>query len=202
MTSQSVAPPGRVRGLRVLVSAASMRGATAEIAQAIGQALRRRTGTTLNRMWRCAMAKIEGEILIDQPVEAVFDFVADQRNELHYNPRMVSAAKITDGPVGKGTVFRSATKSMGRTAGMRIELTGYDRPGRLTSHTIMRQADMDGTLTFEPAPSGTRMRWSWLVRPKGAVRLLAPLITWMGRRQEQTIWTSMKRYLENTAAES
>jgi hypothetical protein len=66
----------------------------------------------------------------------------------------------------------------------------------------MRQADMDGTLTFEPTPSGTRMRWSWLVRPKGAVRLLAPLITWMGRRQEQTIWTSMTRYLENTAAES
>lgn len=117
---------------------------------------------------------------------------------------MVRAAKITDGPVGKGTVFRSATKSMGRTAEMRIELTGYDRPGRLASHTIMRQAGMDGTLTFEPAPSGTRMRmrWSWLVRPKGAVRLLAPLITWMGRRQEQTIWTSMKRYLENTAAES
>jgi hypothetical protein len=32
------------------------------------------------------------------------------------------------------------------------------------------------------------------------VRLLTPLITWMGRRQEQTIWTSMKRYLENTEA--
>ena len=57
---------------------------------------------------------------------------------------------------------------------------------------------MEGMLTFEPAPPGTRMRWSWQVRPKGAVRLLAPLITWMGRRQEQTIWASMKRYLEDT----
>ncbi len=144
------------------------------------------------------MAEIEGEILIGRPVEEVFDFVADQRNEPHYNPRMVRAAKVTDGPVGKGTVFRSATKSIGRTAEMRIELTGFDRPARLASHAIMRQADMAGTLTFEPAPSGTRMRWSWRVRPKGAVRLLAPLITWMGRRQEQAIWTSMKRYLENT----
>ena len=32
------------------------------------------------------MAKIEGEILIGRPVEAVFDFVADQRNEPQYNP--------------------------------------------------------------------------------------------------------------------
>ena len=145
------------------------------------------------------MAQIEGEILIGRPVEEVFDFVADQRNEPHYNPRMVRATKVTGGPVGKGTVFRSAAKSMGRTAEMSIELTGFDRPVRLASLTIMRQADIAGTLTFEPAPLGTRMRWSWRVRPKGAVRLLAPLITWMGRRQEQAIWTSMKRYLENTA---
>ena len=46
MTAQAVASPGRVRGLRVLVSGASMHGATAEIAEAIGLALRRRTGTT------------------------------------------------------------------------------------------------------------------------------------------------------------
>jgi hypothetical protein len=44
------------------------------------------------------------------------------------------------------------------------------------------------------------MRWSWQLRAKGAVRLLAPLITWMSSRQEQAIWASMKRYLENTAA--
>lgn len=146
------------------------------------------------------MAKIEGEILIGRSVEDVFDFVADQRNEPEYNPRMVRAAKITDGPVGEGTVFRSATKSMGRTAEMSIELTGYDRPVRLTSRTIMRQADIAGTLTFELTASGTRMRWAWHVRPKGAVWLMTPLITWMGRRQEQAIWTSMKRYLEDTAA--
>lgn len=148
------------------------------------------------------MAEIQGEVLISRPVEEVFDFVADQRNELQYNPRMVRAAKITGGPVGEGTVFRSATRSLGRTAGMSIELTGYDRPARLASRTVMRQADIQGTLTFAPAGSGTRMRWSWQIRPRGAVWLLAPLITWMGRRQEQAIWASMKRYLESTPAAS
>jgi hypothetical protein len=88
---------------------------------------------------------------------------------------------------------------MGRTTEMRIELTSYDRPARLASRTTMRQARVDGTLTFEPAPPGTRMRWSWQVQPKGAVRPLAPLITWIGRRQERSIWTSLKRYLENPA---
>lgn len=43
----------------------------------------------------------------------------------------------------------------------------------------MRQADIDGMLTFEPVPDGTRMHWSWHVRPKGPSRLLAPVINWM-----------------------
>jgi uncharacterized protein YndB with AHSA1/START domain len=142
------------------------------------------------------MARIEGELVIDQPVEAVFDYVADQRNEPQYNPQMVRAEKITPGPVRAGTKFRSAVASMGRTAEMLIECTGYDRPRRLASTTTMRQADISYALTFEPAGTGTRMRWLGRVRPKGAYRLLGPLITWMGRRQERRIWASLKHRLE------
>jgi hypothetical protein len=32
----------------------------------------------------------------------------------------------------------------------------------------MAQAGISYTLTFEPAPAGTRMRWSGQVQPKGA----------------------------------
>ena len=148
------------------------------------------------------MARIEGEIVIDRPVEVVFDYVADQSNEPQYNPRMVRAENITPGTVGKGTRFRSAVASMGRTAEMLIECTGYYRPTRLTSTTTMRQADISYTLTFEPTATGTRMRWSGQVQPKGGFRLLGPLITWMGIRQEQRIWTSLKNRLEATPAQA
>ena len=96
--------------------------------------------------------------LPDGPRPRREDHVLSEKKTGQPGHSVVRAAKVTDGPVGKGTVFRSATKSMGRTAEMSIELTGFDRPARLASHTIMRHADMAGTLTFEPAPSGTRMR--------------------------------------------
>jgi hypothetical protein len=148
------------------------------------------------------MARIAGDIVIDRPVEVVFDYVADQSNEPQYNPQMVRAEKMTAGPVGVGTRFRSAVASMGRTAEMVIECTGYDRPRRLDSTTTMQQADIGYTLTFEPAGTGTRMRWSGQVRPKGAYRLLGPMITWMGRRQERRIWTSLKHRLEASPADA
>jgi carbon monoxide dehydrogenase subunit G len=146
------------------------------------------------------MARIEGEILIDRPVDVVFDYVADQSNEPRYNPQMVRAEKITAGPVRKGTQFRSAVASRGRTAEMLIECTGYDRPALFATTTTMAQADISYTLRFEPVAAGTRMRWSGQVRPKGAVRLLGPVITWMGIRQEQRIWTSLKKHLEAAPA--
>ena len=142
------------------------------------------------------MARIEGEIVIGRPVDVVFDYVADQSNEPQYNPQMVRAEKITPGPVGKGTRFRSAVTSMGRTAEMLIECTGYDRPKLFTTTTTMAQVDINYTLRFEPAPAGTRMRWSGQVQPKGAFRLLGPMITRLGTRQEERIWASLKKHLE------
>jgi len=147
------------------------------------------------------MARIDGEIVIGRPVDVVFVYVADQSNEAQYNPGWCGR-KDPPGPVGKGTRFRSAVASMGRTVEMLIECTGYDRPTRLSSATTMQQADISYTLTFEPAASGTRMRWSGQVRPKGAFKLLGPLITWLGRRQVQRIWASLKQHLEAAPAQT
>jgi hypothetical protein len=37
------------------------------------------------------MVRVEGEIVINRPVEEVFDFVADERNEPRYNSRIRGA---------------------------------------------------------------------------------------------------------------
>ena len=90
----------------------------------------------------------------------VFDFVADQRNDPAYNWHTVRSAKVTPRPVGKGTQFCSAVRFRGRLAEMAIEYTGFQRPSRLASTTGIAQAEFSGTLTFEPAGAGTRLRWS------------------------------------------
>ena len=145
------------------------------------------------------MTRIEGDIVIGRPIDVVFDYVADQSNEPQYNPQMVQAEKITPGPVGRGTRFRSVVASQGRTVEMLIECTGFDRPKLFATTTAMTQASINYTLRFEPTPAGTRMHWSGQVQPKGTFRLLGPVITWLGNRQEQRIWTALKQHLETTA---
>jgi Polyketide cyclase / dehydrase and lipid transport len=142
------------------------------------------------------VAHIEGKMVIQRPVEQVFDFVADERNEPRYNRRMVRAEKVSPGAIGQGARFRAELETMGRTMPMTIEFTGYDRPRRLASITRSAMMTTDGALSFGPIAGGTLMQWSWDVRPRGLLRLLSPLVSWLGRRQEREIWGNLKRLPE------
>jgi hypothetical protein len=77
---------------------------------------------------RGTVALVTGEIIIHRPVEEVFDFVAGERNEPRYNPRLVSAKQISSGPIASGTRFRADTTMMRQPVPMAIELTAHDRP--------------------------------------------------------------------------
>ena len=109
------------------------------------------------------MAHVEGEILVKRPAEEVFDFVADERHEPRFNPHMLTAEKVSDGLIAKGTRFRAEIDNLGRTVPMDIEFTAVERPRRLASSTHMTAMDVHGELTFDPVPEGTRLRWSWEV---------------------------------------
>lgn len=146
------------------------------------------------------MATIRGGILIDAPVDVVFDLVADERNEPAYNPELISAELLGPEPVGAGSRFRAVHSSKRGPMEMTVELTAYDRPRRLASVTHASWAEIDGAVTFEPAGAGndsTYMHWEWRVRPKGVAWLMTPFIGTVGRREEQACWEGLKRYVES-----
>ncbi len=143
------------------------------------------------------MARITGEVTIGAPVEEVFDLVADERTEPRYNPRIASAEKLSEGPVGAGTRFTAEPKGMGAKGQMSIEVLEYDRPRRL--HNIVRSSYMhvDGTLTFTPVGDQTLLRWDWDMRLVGPMRVLSPGFALFGPRWERRNWVELKRYVES-----
>jgi hypothetical protein len=149
------------------------------------------------------VARINGVVVVERPVEEVFDFVADPRNEPLYNPAMARVELLTPEPVGIGSRSRAELRSLGRTVEVTTELTAYERPTLLGSRhrsaipSSRSALHTHGTLSFEPVAGGTRMRWNWELEPRGTYRLLEPLIAILGNRMERRIWAEMKRRLED-----
>jgi hypothetical protein len=81
------------------------------------------------------MVNIIGSIYIDRPPEVVFDFVADERNEPLYNPKMTAVSVLTEESIGVGSRFEATLMARGRPITMTVEFTEFVRPRRLASVT-------------------------------------------------------------------
>lgn len=141
--------------------------------------------------------RVQGSIVIERPIEEVFDFVADESNEPQYNVQMTRADKVTPGPIGVGTKFHAVMTGVGGAADMTIEFIEFSRPRRIVETTRLSNMDINGALYFEPVPKGTCMTWVWDLRPRGFLKFLGPIMGRLGDRQERTIWSGLKRLMES-----
>ena len=146
------------------------------------------------------MPRIAGHIAIARPAEVVFDVVADQTREPAYNPRMLGSRRLTGGALGEGSTFAAVARTRGRRIPMTVEILEYDRPRRLRTRTRMHGAEVDGTLTCRPLPTGTDLAWDWDLSLEGAAKALGPVVGVLGRRQERRVWAGLRDYLESPAA--
>lgn len=143
------------------------------------------------------MARMAGEVTIDAPVEEVFDLVADERNEPKYNPRIVRAAKVSQGPIATGARFVAEPKNMGTKGEMVVEIVEYDRPHRLGIVVRSSYMHVDGTLTFEEVAGRTRLSWDWNMGLVARLRMLSPVLTLVGPSWEHRNWVGLKKYMES-----
>jgi hypothetical protein len=85
---------------------------------------------------------------------------------------------------------------MGAAGIMTMKIVDYDRPRRLATSIRSSYLDVDETLTFSQADGGTRMRWSWNMRLRGAMRILSPVVRAIGPRWEHRNWAGLKQLME------
>ncbi len=70
-------------------------------------------------------------VTIDRPIEQVFAFLADGENDQKFSARVVEISQATDGPPGKGTIYKSTVKDAGLKTKREFELTEFEPPTRI-----------------------------------------------------------------------
>ncbi len=75
--------------------------------------------------------RFEATIVIDRPIENVFEFLADGENDKKFSSRIIEIEKTTEGPPGVGTVYASTAKDAGVKMKHEFELTQFEPPTRI-----------------------------------------------------------------------
>jgi uncharacterized protein YndB with AHSA1/START domain len=142
------------------------------------------------------MAVIESSTLIKRGPDEVFDYLVDLRNELEWNPGVVSMEKLTDVPIGVGTRYLAKWKQSQR---IEVECVAFDRPRRWV-YTNGGPVAVTFTGTLTPHQTGTRLVVSFDARPRGWMRLVFPVFVLVMKRQERENMVNIRRTLERSAA--
>jgi carbon monoxide dehydrogenase subunit G len=137
-----------------------------------------------------------GEATISRPPEDVFDFLADARNEPQWLPGALSVEKTSEGPVGPGTTFVGTYRRAGR---VELELVEFERPRRVTIRARSKIVDFDDAIDLTPSGAGTRLGALMTAHPRGAMRLVTPLMARTMRRRFAANWTRLAPALEQKA---
>ena len=138
----------------------------------------------------------ESTVTINRPVEAVFAYVSEAKNEPTWHHDVIEVRTTSDGPVEVGT--RLAWRV--RFAGLEeytIEITDLE-PNRLLRLTT-REGRGHPILThrFEPVEDGTRYTRRVEIQPEGLFRVLQPIMRLQAPRRNARRAQNLKHVLES-----
>jgi polyketide cyclase/dehydrase/lipid transport protein len=143
---------------------------------------------------RLNMPKLVNSVDIRRSAEDVFDYTSNLKNEMEWNPNLISVEPPSVGPVGVGT--RLTAKWRGRPP-MTIEYTRFDRPRIF--ETVGKGKGMDAMFRAEVSTQGdgTHFTVTMDLHPKGLMRLMSPVIQMAMQRQEKRLLGNLRSRLES-----
>ena len=139
-------------------------------------------------------------VTIDRPIEEVFAFLAEGKNDKKFSPRVIEIAKTTEGPPGVGTVFASTVKDAGVKTKREFELTVVDPPGRIRWKELSKAPIVvpEGGYDLKPAGQGTELSFFNELEPHGFGKVIVGLALRSARKGADDFVNSIKQAIEES----
>jgi len=137
---------------------------------------------------------IVNSVKIIKPQSEVFEFVADMRNELKWNPDVQFVDKLSEREVSSGTIFK-AKWHLSDT--LEVTIQKFITPSEIT---FVNGGAIEVKLNLNIKSlndSVTEIQSEFIAKPHGFVRAIFPIIESKLEKQEKLNMVNIKNYLEN-----
>jgi uncharacterized membrane protein len=145
------------------------------------------------------MIKIELSVVINRPIEEVFDFTTNLDNASLFQPDVLESKQTSDGPIGVGTTWQEVRHMLGRRIESTNVVTEYEPNKKLFFKTASGPIPVEGGYTFESVEGGTKMSIHGQAETTGFFKLADPLVASTVKRQLEASSATLKELLEAQA---
>ncbi len=122
------------------------------------------------------MAHYQASLDASRSPQEAFAYLSDFSTTAEWDPGVVEAERLGDGPVGEGTEFRLLARFLGRETPLVYRMVEYDPPAAMTVRGENASVVSLDRITFEPLSDGTRITYDAQLTLKGAMKLADPLL--------------------------
>lgn len=145
------------------------------------------------------MIKIDQEIVVARPPEAVFDYLADVRRFPQWQPAIERAEQLTPGPLAAGTELRLVIRGpTGPTEVTGVVVT-LVRPSSIALRTLSGPAAVEASCALSPDGEGTRIAFTASIELKGMLRFVEGTARRMIERELPATLAELARRIEAEA---
>lgn len=143
--------------------------------------------------------EFESEIIIDKPVEVIFQFLSKQENHKHIFKANISCQQITDGPLRLGTKVVNTASFLGSKMTEHFEIIGFEENKSIRKKTLpnsTHQSEDCFTLTAIDK-NQTKVELYLIAWPTGVLKYVLPLVKplFIGRVKKDLL--DFKNYMES-----
>jgi hypothetical protein len=139
------------------------------------------------------MALITRTQFIKNPVDEVFDSLADLGSWAEWNPTIRSSRWLDDPPHGNGSRFEWGLRGLGKVV---QELGEYKLNVQMRIVTDLKPVKGGHRMHFTPNGLATRIDHELEVTPRGVFKLLGPMLVMNGRRNLRATADAIQTHFE------
>ncbi|MGH2456716.1 MAG: SRPBCC family protein [Candidatus Limnocylindria bacterium] len=146
------------------------------------------------------MLTYEARRRVNRPPEAVFDVIGTHVYENHpkWESEVVEIRPLTEPPVRVGSRAVMVRREYGRTSEVTYEVTDFDQDRRIAFRHISTQMAFEIAFALEPVgEGGSELAVQIRAQPKGAFRLMTPLVARNLPRTSERITSQMVALVES-----
>lgn len=138
-------------------------------------------------------ALLVNSVLIERSPEDVYDYLIDIRNEQQWNDGLRTVAMRSEGSIRVGTIFEAEWKGSGVNV---ITCVRADRPFTGAYHAENRRMDISFSSSVASVEAGSWLTIRMELKPRGATKLMLPMLRRAFQRREVSNLQSIKAVME------